>query len=132
MNLRLATSIVMVASLLVVGSQAYRIRKIERDYAALMAEYNSRTSWGSFGVAMMKSFVDGLTLGETGEEGMFTESKRWQRLNSDFAGRHNELSTARSHAIKLRNWGLVFLVASIVVLVACNLKSSNPLEGEPD
>ncbi len=116
-NPRLASFLVLVASVLVFGYLSFKIPRLEREYAGMVAEYKSRTSWGSVGTSMFQAFVDGFTLGETGEEGIFTEARKWNRLESDFAKRHAELSREYESTLKLRRWSFGFTGISFALFI---------------
>ena len=56
-----------------------KIENLEAEYKVLVADYKHKTSWSSFGNALIKSVFDGLTLGVFAEEGLYTEANRWDR-----------------------------------------------------
>lgn len=124
-------TVLLVTSLIVCGWQTYRIPGIEREYAGLLAEHNSRTSWGSVGVSLAKSFVDGVTLGATGDEGVFSESKKWDRVFADFEKRKTELSHSAATARRVRNWSLLLSIGILVFLLALPTEATNPAGREP-
>ena len=57
--------------------------RLMQDKAALEAEVNQQTSWSSLLVSGAKAFWDGFTLGAFTQDGIFEESKRYERLSKD-------------------------------------------------
>lgn len=92
--------------------QLYRIPKIDREYAALVEDYKSRNSTGNVAVSAFQAFFDGLTFGQFAEEGIFTESKKWLRLEDDFTRRARGLAGDKATCQSRRNWALLFILGS--------------------
>ena len=115
---------VITITLLTEDIQRYRMQK-----AAIDAEVEVKTSWGNLLGVGAKSFFDGLTLGAFTDEGMYEESKKWDRWSTDIINRdaqiiegHNMAVARLGQKIVLRNVVSFIGIVSVLVLVFVNKK----------
>lgn len=108
--------------LLTADLKQYRMQK-----AAIDAEVEYKTSWGYLLGTTGKSFFDGLTFGIFTDEGMFEESKKWDRWSSDVIQReavavtgHNMALAELADKIATRNFFGLLAIISALILVFVN------------
>ena len=98
------------------------IQKLNTEYEILIADYNHKTSMPAFVDSLVKSVFHGATFGIFAEEGIFTESKRWDR-NINTAKREStriksELKILKNKQTKAAFWRNLFFVMMLVSSLA--------------
>ncbi len=116
---------VITISLLTADIQRYRMQK-----ASIDAEIEMKTSWGYLIGVGAKSCFDGFTFGLFTDEGIFEESKKWDRWSTDLVQReaqviegHNTSLSILGQKIVMRNISTFIGIISILILVFVNKKA---------
>ena len=100
------------------------VGEVRAEISALRAEVAMKTSTASLVTGSARSFFDGLTLGAFAEEGIFTESNKYDRWSTDAARRDALLKEKYSQTSLWRNWSAGILVGSSVVLFLASRKQA--------
>ena len=123
------SALVFIYTICMVASLKSRMEEIEINEAAIHAEVEHNTSWGTMIPQMGKAFFDGLTFGMFAEKGMFTEyekMKEWQasvverssRNKAEFEQCYDKYITF----ISGRNWFGIFTIISVIGYIATRQK----------
>ena len=124
---------VITISLLTADIQRYRMQK-----ASIDAEVEMKTSWGYLIGVGAKSCFDGFTFGLFTDEGIFEESKKWDRWSTDLVQReaqviegHNTSLSILGQKIVMRNISTFIGIISILILVFVNKRAPQQTSQPP-
>ncbi len=90
------------------------ITNLNEEAAALRAKIDSQINVGSIISSGIKSIVDGFTLGMFADEGIWTETKKWERLGTEFSVAAARLVSRYETAVFRRNGGFICGVIALV------------------